>query len=56
MPNLNVDASVNGDGSDHFEVKVGTHGRVYPLSFSDLMNLIRHRCGHEQKKLEYKPK
>lgn len=46
--------NVEVEGEDTYATWVGAHGRVYPLSFADLINLVRNRCGHEQKKIGYR--
>jgi hypothetical protein len=38
-----------------YDVNVGPFGKIYPLTFIGLLNLIRMRNGHQQKRLEYKP-
>jgi hypothetical protein len=38
-----------------YPVKVGEFGKTYPITFVDLMNLIRTRQGFVQRRLEYKP-
>ena len=54
---LNVVVCNVGDECDAtYETKVGPYGRTYDLSFIDLMNLIRNRCGFERKRLEFKQK
>lgn len=45
-----------GDAEEIYETKVGLYGKKYDLRFTDLMNLIRNRCGFDRKRLEYKPK
>jgi hypothetical protein len=44
-----------GNVEETYETRVGQHGQVYDLRFTDLMNLIRVRCGFERRRLEYKP-
>lgn len=44
------------EGVDVYETKIGPHGKLYGLSFNNLIDLIRKRCGHERKYLEYKPR
>jgi hypothetical protein len=51
---LNVVVWSNLKSQDVFDVNIGAHGRVYPLSFFDLMNLIKSRQGAEIKRLEYR--
>jgi hypothetical protein len=38
-----------------YDTSVGAFGKVYPVTFVDVLNLIRSRCGFEQKRLEHKP-
>lgn len=45
---------VEENGEETYEVNVGLYGRKYDLRFRELLNLIRHRCGWEQKRLEYR--
>jgi hypothetical protein len=48
--------NVGGEPEETYEVNIGLYGRKYDLSFIGLINLIRNRCGYEQKRLEYKPR
>lgn len=53
---LNVEVwFASGVLEERYDVNVGKLGKVYPLSFVDLLALIRARCGHQQARLEYKP-
>lgn len=37
------------EGTPVNSTSVGKHGRVYDLTFDDLMNLILNRCGYQRK-------
>jgi hypothetical protein len=51
---LNVLAYNDKNERNMYETKVGQNGKTFDLTFNDLMNLIRARCGHEQKRLDFK--
>jgi hypothetical protein len=48
---------VRGEGENLvplYYTHVGKMGKIYPITFNDLMNLVRARCGHVQLRLEHK--
>lgn len=51
---LHVELFNGKDEEEFIEVGVGKFGKLYPLKFKDLMNLIRSRQGCPQKRLEFK--
>jgi hypothetical protein len=44
------------EGYNGYDVGIGNHGRIYRMTFADIMRLISSRNGSQQKRLEYKPK